>query len=191
MPSPPTVTPLPSLDVSTHTVPAHPASRLPNSGPSHKPLLIYRRAFPNLPCTDPSAAADTIEQHLNSVGAVKPQWRYGMYRTTHFHSTTHEVLCVSSGRAKLLFGGEENPGRVEVVVERGDVVVVPAGVAHRLLEEIGEGRVEMVGAYPVGAEGWDMCYGREGEEAKVEGIKGLAWFGRDPVYGEEGPVLGV
>jgi uncharacterized protein YjlB len=36
-----------------------------------------------------------------------------------------------------------------------------------------------------------MCYGRAGEEEKVGNIKGLEWFARDPVYGDEGPVLEV
>jgi len=47
-----------------------------------------------------------------------------------------------------------------------------------------------VGCYPKGYN-WDMCYGKPGEESKVEGIKNLPWFERDPVYGDEGPVLEV
>lgn len=121
-----------------------------------------------------------------------------MYPTTHFHSTTHEVLVVFAGSATLCFGGEGNPGRVEVDVRVGDLIVVPAGVGHRLLREgNGDGgkdggneRFEMVGSYPLGCQ-WDMCYGQEGEEEKVKGIKGLSWFERDPVYGDEGPVLNV
>jgi uncharacterized protein YjlB len=109
-----------------------------------------------------------------------------MYSTSHFHSTSHEVLAVFSGSAKLCFGGEENPQRVESVVEKGDVMVVPAGVAHRLLED--KGGFQMVGSYPKGCH-WDMCYGRKGEEEKVEAIKKLKWFERDPIYGDEGPVL--
>jgi hypothetical protein len=34
-----------------------------------------------------------------------------------------------------------------------------------------------------------MCYGRENEESKIEGIKKLKWFELDPVYGEQGPAL--
>jgi uncharacterized protein YjlB len=49
----------------------------------------------------------------------------------------------------------------------------------------------MVGSYPAGSEQWDMCYGRKGEEGKVERIKLLRWFESDPVYGEKGPVLEV
>lgn len=110
-----------------------------------------------------------------------------MYATTHYHSTTHEVLCIYSGRAKLLFGGEDNPGKVEAVVQAGDVVIVPAGVAHRLLEDV-EGEFMMVGGYPEGCE-WDMCYGVEGEEAKARKVGGVKWFERDPLYAGDGPVL--
>jgi len=112
-----------------------------------------------------------------------------MYSTTHFHSTSHEVLGIAKGKARLCFGHEENEGRVEETVGRGDVVVVPAGVGHRLLEDL-DGGFLMVGCYPKGCN-WDMCYGKAGEEKKIEGIKGLPWFERDPVYGDEGPVLDV
>jgi uncharacterized protein YjlB len=118
-----------------------------------------------------------------------------MYSTTHFHSTTHEVLAVASGSARVCFGGEENPGKVETKLAKGDVVVVPAGVGHRLLEEEKEkeereGGFLMVGSYPAGCD-WDMCYGKAGEEEKVKGISELEWFERDPVYGDKGPVLEV
>ena len=112
-----------------------------------------------------------------------------MYSQSHFHSTAHEVLCVASGKARLCFGGEKNPKRVEAELERGDVMVVPAGVAHRLLEDI-DGGFSMVGSYPTGRS-WDMCYGRQGEEEKVRGIWSLGWFEKDPIYGKEGPSLQV
>jgi len=110
-----------------------------------------------------------------------------MYSTTHFHSTTHEVLCISSGRAKLCFGGEDNSERVEASVEKGDVIIIPAGVGHRLLDDFSSG-FEMIGSYPKG-KSWDMCYGKEGEEDKINAIGDLGWFESDPLYGEQGPVL--
>ncbi|KAI3320724.1 RmlC-like cupin domain-containing protein [Xylariaceae sp. AK1471] len=188
------LTPLKDPKVLQYQIPAH--GLIPNTSIQKKPLLIYKSAFPNTNAT----TASGIESHLAKVGVVTPQWRYTMYSTSHFHSTSHEVLVVAKGKAKLCFGHEENEGRAEEVVERGDVVVVPAGVAHRLLEDLGQGDedmeggggFEMVGAYPAGCT-WDMCYGREGEgeEEKVEGIKALGWFERDPLYGDEGPVLDV
>jgi len=176
--SKPVVTALASIKVSKHQIPA--SGLTPNCSILRKPLLIYHNVFPD-------ATASSIEAHLTSVGVVSPQWRYTMYSQSHFHSTTHEVLCISQGRAKLCFGGEDNPGRVEPVVQRGDVMVLPAGVAHRLLQDL-DGGFQMVGSYPVGFD-WDMCYGRPGEEDKVRSISTLEWFKRDPIYGDEGPVL--
>ena len=112
-----------------------------------------------------------------------------MYSTSHFHSTSHEVLAVATGEAKLCFGHEDNPDRVEETLRKGDVIIMPGGVAHRLLEDK-SGGFSMVGSYPRG-NSWDMCYGKKGEESKIEGIKDLGWFEKDPVYGEKGPVLDV
>ncbi|KAF2187956.1 hypothetical protein K469DRAFT_704238 [Zopfia rhizophila CBS 207.26] len=113
-----------------------------------------------------------------------------MYSTTHYHSTTHEVLCVYSGRAQLCFGGESNPGNVITEVQAGDAIVIPAGVGHRLLEDVSERGEEfqMVGSYPKGCS-WDMCYGKPGEEEQAEAVKGVQWFSKDPLYGDDGPVL--
>ena len=171
------LTPLESLRVSRHQIPAY--HGIPNCSIQGKPLLIYHSAFEN-----PTAA--DIESHLIKIGVVTPQWRYTMYSETHFHSTAHEVLSIASGSAKCCFGGDQNPDRVEPVLQKGDVVVVPAGVGHRLLED--HGGFQMVGSYPIG-KNWDMCYGRPDEAEKVGNIKKLAWFGRDPIYGYEGPTL--
>ena len=92
----------------------------------------------------------------------------------------------------MTFGGPDNPGGVTVVVKKGDVIVVPAGMAHA---RVGDGRQGqtcedsflMVGSYP-GNAAWDHCTG--GEDVS-ERINGLGWFDLDPVYGREGPVLDV
>lgn len=172
------ITPFSKLRVSKHQIPSF--HSIPNTSIQNKPLFIYHTAF--------KGSASEVEAHLNSVGVVVPQWRYTMYSTTHFHSTTHEVLSVSSGSAKLCFGGEDNPKRVEAEVETGDVIVVPAGVGHRLLTD--NGGFQMVGSYPKG-DNWDMCYGKPGEEGKVKAIEKIPWFSKDPIYGEEGPTLSV
>ncbi|KAF1935046.1 hypothetical protein EJ02DRAFT_460715 [Clathrospora elynae] len=173
-----TLTPLTSLCLSTHPIPSH--SLLPNTTTHKHPLLIYHSAFPA--STSPSA----LEAHLATNG-LTPQWRYTMYSQTHYHSTTHEVLCVFNGRARLLFGGEQNPGRVETEVSAGDAIVIPSGVGHRLVEDV-DGGFEMVGAYPKGCS-WDMCYGKQGEESKTDAVAKVAWLPKDPLYGDDGPVL--
>lgn len=111
-----------------------------------------------------------------------------MYRQHHYHSTTHEVLVVVNGSARLFFGGENNPNGVRHRVSKGDVMVLPAGTGHAMEEDLGG--FSMVGSYPVDAEDWDHCTGGEGTDAE-ERIKALNWFTRDPIYGDEGPVLDI
>lgn len=75
------------------------------------------------------------------------------------------------------------------MVKRGDVIIVPAGVGHRLLDDFNSG-FQMVGSYPRGKQ-WDMCYGNEDEEERVKRINDLGWFDKDPLYGDQGPVLEI
>ncbi|KAJ5915725.1 RmlC-like cupin domain-containing protein [Penicillium verhagenii] len=113
-----------------------------------------------------------------------------MYSQTHFHSTTHEVLGIVAGRARLCFGGEGNPERFEPIVQSGDLIIVPAGVGHRLLTDEGDEPFLMVGSYPHNKE-WDMCYGRADETGKVHDIQKLTWFDRDPLYGDDGSAVNI
>jgi len=174
------LTPLESLRVSKYQIPRH--GLIPNTSIQHKPLLIYHNAF-----VPDNLTPDAVDAHLVSIGIFSAQWQYTMYAQDHFHSTTHELLVVFKGSAQVCFGGEDNPDRVEVEVKMGDAMLLPAGVAHRLLE--GRDGFEMVGSYPRGAT-WDMCYGRKGEDVD-EKIAKLRWFKKDPLYGEEGPALDV
>lgn len=157
--------------------------RIPNTSIQSKPVLIYHGAF--------SASPSELKSHFESVGEVEPQWVYGMSPQSHFHSTTHEVLGVVSGSARLCFGGEGNPERFEPTVKKGDLMIVPAGVSHRLFDELGGGgSFKMVGAYPKNKE-WDMRYGKQGEEEKVKDIERVDWFHQDPLFGADGPALHV
>jgi uncharacterized protein YjlB len=47
------------------------------------------------------------------------------------------------------FGGKSNPSKVETTVQKGDVIIIPAGVSHRLLDDF-NGDFQMVGSYPHG-----------------------------------------
>ncbi|CZT23541.1 uncharacterized protein RCC_09255 [Ramularia collo-cygni] len=173
------LTPWKELRILKHQIPAH--GSIPNTSIQHKPLLLYKSLFPD------NTSASQIESHLSSIGVVQPQWRYTMYDFSHFHSTSHEVLGISHGRARLCFGHEDNPDRVVEEVCKGDVIVIPAGVSHCLLEDL-EGGFQMVGCYPKGYN-WDVC--EAGDDRKVQMIESLEWFEKDPVYGNEGPVLEV
>jgi uncharacterized protein YjlB len=177
--------PLKDLQTSTHFVPRH--GFLPNSAPTNKALLVYHGAFSG-------ASGDEIEAHLLSVGVCTPQWRYTLYPKTHYHSTSHELLIVVSGKAEILMGGEKNPKKVLLEVEQGDVLLLPAGMAHKIEREIDGGeKFEIMGAYPKGSEKWDMCYGEPEVEAELDTnetkIVNLGWIDRDPLYGDQGPAL--
>lgn len=107
-----------------------------------------------------------------------------MYIRHHYHSTAYEVLGVYAGNAEIQFGGDDGPG---FKIAKGDVVVIPAGVAHRRIRSSGEFGV--VGAYP-GVQMWDMCYGTEGERPEADRrISAVSDPKTDPVYGNEGPLI--
>ena len=66
-----------------------------------------------------------------------------------YHSTTHEGLAVFRGNALMRFGisiNDNSDDGIELTVKVGDVIVIPAGVAHCALKE--SGGFSMVGAYP-------------------------------------------
>lgn len=132
------LTPIKDLQVLKHQIPAH--GLIPNTSIQGKPLMIYKSAFPS------STNGSQIESHLSSVGVVTPQWRFPMYGFDHFHSTSHEVLGIAAGKAKLCFGHQDNPKRVEEVLQKGDVIIMPAGVSHRMIEDL-DGGFSMVGRY--------------------------------------------
>ncbi|KAJ5729034.1 uncharacterized protein N7483_003542 [Penicillium malachiteum] len=133
-----TFNPLTKFQVTYRQIPSW--NRIPNTSLQCKPLMIYHGAFDATP-------AD-LQHRLQAVGEVEPHWIYTMYSQTHFHSTTHEVLVVVTGRAMLCFGGEENPQRFEPTVQRGDLIIIPAGVGHQLLDDEGEEPLQIVGWYP-------------------------------------------
>jgi len=111
-------------------------------------------------------------------------WRNGIYSQHHYHSTAHEVLGVYSGSAKVQLGGAQG---FTCELGPGDVVVIPAGVAHKCLHRTSHFAV--VGAYPVG-QMWDMCYGRKGERPGTDrNIERVPDPQSDPVFGAEGPLV--
>jgi uncharacterized protein YjlB len=149
----------------------------PNN-PTH-PLILYKKAIK----FSQGKGADIIEEIFqgNKWGG---SWRNGIYPFHHYHSTAHEVLGIYQGDARVQFGGEEGP---ILAVEAGDVVVIPAGVAHKNINSSHDFRV--LGAYPAG-QSWDMNYGKEGERpAADKNIIAVPDPGTDPVYGSKSPLL--
>ena len=143
------------------------------------PLVVYQHAF-NVRDDDP---ASVVEQLFQNNG-WDPAWRNGLYDFHHYHSSAHEALGVYRGWVKGQFGG---PAGAVLTVRAGDVIVIPAGVAHKNLDQTADFRV--AGAYPKG-QTWDMQYGRQGERpAADERVKKVPLPGKDPVCGQTGPLI--
>jgi uncharacterized protein YjlB len=142
------------------------------------PVLVYRQAFTN----KTGDRASVVEQRFAENNWTN-SWRNGVYSFAHYHSTTHEVLGVYDGTSTLQLGGEH--GR-NVEVHAGDVIVIPAGVAHQNIGASDDFAV--VGAYPDGRE-WDLFRGKPGERPKADqNIAALPIPDNDPIYGAEGPL---
>jgi uncharacterized protein YjlB len=142
------------------------------------PLLVYRQKLaPNT--EDP---ASTFEERF-AQNDWSNSWRDGVYGFPHYHSTSHEVLGIYSGAATLRLGGEHGKN---VEVRAGDVIVIPAGVAHQNLSASDDFGV--VGAYPGGRD-WDLLRGLPGERPGADqNIAALPMPNNDPMYGAEGPL---
>jgi uncharacterized protein YjlB len=152
------------------TLPHH--RNFPNAA-SGLPVVHYHPFASNEEAFDPSAIESLVSKH-----GFEPQWRYPMYNFDHFHSTTHELLVPFRGSATLVLGGIES-----IDVRAGDVLLLPAGVAHRA--ESTQNGFCMVGSYPTGSKAWDICKGgEEGVESKISGL-GNGEITMDPIYGKD------
>ena len=142
------------------------------------PVLIYRRAMA------PDEATPEAMEALFDGNGWPSQWRAGVYDYHHYHSTAHECLGIAGGAATLQLGG---PSGKTVDVSAGDVLVLPAGTAHRC-----DGADEdflVVGAYPPG-QNWDVLRGEPTDRPDADlRIARVALPQTDPIGGQGGPLL--
>ena len=141
------------------------------------PVLLYKNVFGTT--VSPAHIENTFSK--NNWGG---SWRNGIYNFQHYHSTAHEALGVYGGWAEVQLGGPEG----EIVrIEKGDLVVLPAGIAHKRIDS-GDG-FAVVGAYP-DAQRWDMNYGKEKEMEKAKSnIVKVLLPTTDPVFGKNGKMF--
>lgn len=142
-------------------------------------VILYRDAVP----FDDDDHAAAIERVFHEHG-WESAWRNGIFGYHHYHATAHEVLGVAAGTVTLQVGGEEGP---LLELRAGDVVLLPAGVAHKNVDSSDD--LVVVGAYPPG-QIWDVNSGGESERPRVDdSIAAVPLPQTDPVYGTEGPVV--
>ena len=154
--------------------------------PNHPrlPVLIYKRAALAFhSADDPEAIARWFEttwpkHHWNAA------WRWGVYDFPHYHSTAHEVLGVYRGRASLRLGASAG---ATLVVEAGDMIVLPAGTGHENLGASDDFHV--VGGYPAGQKP-DLLRGHAGERpAADQRIARVPLPKTDPLSGASGALV--
>jgi uncharacterized protein YjlB len=142
------------------------------------PLMVYTQAL------EPSGDLEKTFRDRLAKNHWGGTWVSGVYPYHHYHSTAHEVLCVLRGGAELMFGGKDG---VAILVQPGDVVVIPAGVGHCNLSS-GED-FKVLGAYPEG-QTWDLCTGKPSERPQVlENIRSVPMPQADPIFGTDGPLM--
>src|SRR4051794_26683887 len=107
----------PASEVSHHVIAGDKV--WPNN--NHLPALIYKGVF-NL---NESQGADLIEEHFKN-NKWSNSWKNGVYQYDHYHSNAHEVIGISRGNIMLMLGG---PDGTISTLEKGDVLIIPAGVA--------------------------------------------------------------
>jgi uncharacterized protein YjlB len=148
---------------------------VPNSA---LPLIVRRGAIPPA-ASDPAKAFETTFAKNGWTNS----WRNGIEDYHHYHANAHEVLGIAAGSGTVRFGGERGE---TVGVTAGDVVVVPAGVAHALINASDDFLV--VGAY---------AGGRSPDETRDDGtaigvarqsIAQVPAPDSDPVDGPTGPL---
>lgn len=143
------------------------------------PVLLYKNVF-YFSGSDPAAEIEAVFAGNNWKGS----WRNGIYNFQHYHSTAHEALGVYSGWAVVQLGG---PGNDPVKIEKGDLVVLPSGTAHKRIDS--GGGFAVVGAYP-DRQSWDMNYGKEEEREKArQNISKVPLPQNDPVFGVSGKMF--
>jgi uncharacterized protein YjlB len=145
---------------------------------SRLPLILYRGALPD--SADRAAACEA----MFAENGWPDSWRNGIHPFHHYHSTAHEVLGIARGHARVRLGGESGQ---TVELRAGDVVVIPAGVAHK--REAASSDLLVIGSYPKGQRP-DMCRAeRAGHDDALAQLDKVPLPAHDPVTGRESPLL--
>ncbi|WP_190277406.1 cupin domain-containing protein [Taibaiella lutea] len=141
---------------------------------SKLPVVVYRNAF-----SFTEDLSDIFKETFKQNNWYN-FWESGIFTYHHYHSNTHELMGVCRGSTILQFGGEDG---TKVRIQAGDIVVIPAGVAHKNLMD--ENAVTCIGAYPKGYD-YDMNYGKLNERPQADkNISEVPLPDYDPLFGKD------
>src|SRR3954451_4586428 len=144
------------------------------------PLVVYRRVLAE--SGDRAAACEAMFARNGWPGA----WHNGIYGHHHYHSTAHEVLGIAAGNARVRLGGDAGQ---TVELRTGDVVVIPAGVAHK--REAASADLLVIGSYPQG-QSPDHCRAEAAAHHSAAGHVGRVLLpAADPVLGGAAQLLEI
>lgn len=142
------------------------------------PLLLYKK------CLKLGKDQPGIVEDIFFCNEWKNSWTNGIYTYHHYHSNNHEVLGIYSGQCVVEIGGDGGP---TFEIEKGDVLIIPAGVSHKNFECTED--FKCVGAYPFDI-AYDMYYGKPSERFVTESnIEKVPLPNSDPIYGPAGPLF--
>ncbi|KAJ4855288.1 cupin domain-containing protein [Trichoderma breve] len=156
-----------------------PTNDAPNS---RLPVIHYRNVLPQ-PQTE-----ETTTQFLTRTGWEK-RGTWGHIGEPHFHPNTHECYGIFQGHSTLLLGKINDGNGVQVDVNTGDVIVLPAGTAHSSLRSSDDYRY--IGVYPKECPKWTNEMGERPPASFVQTIGAVARPRADPVYGKQGPLVSL
>jgi uncharacterized protein YjlB len=145
------------------------------------PLVLYRSTLRVTDSFDPAAVFEALFER----NGWSDSWRNGIYDYAHYHSRIHEVLGIARGSGRVQFGGPK--GRT-FALKAGDVAILPAGTGHQCIKASRDFLV--VGAYPPFGT-YDECTSFKEHKRALVTIPKVGRPRKDPVYGAEGPLLGV
>jgi uncharacterized protein YjlB len=118
-----------------------------NTPNNRLPVILYKSIFQDL---KPPFSVDIL--HLFQSNGWTNNWGDIIKTQNHYHSNTHEVLGINSGKVEMVIGGAR--GKI-IRLKEGDVIILPAGIGYYSLEN--KKKYIAVGGYPNG-EDWDMIY---------------------------------
>lgn len=166
----------------------YPVRRNAHCPNSQFPVLVYRNVLPT-----------PVDEESTSEFLQRNQWEkkgtWGAIMAKHFHPNTHECYGIFQGSSELVFGegGADEVGTgVRCTVSAGDVVVVPAGVAHASVTSADD--YKYIGVYPEGSPKWRSEYGKravEDDDPLLNEIGAVPVPVCDPVYGHQGPAVKI